>query len=125
MVPVLVEIVAPVMWGMDLSCRGCGIAFDAAGLKKRDQKACLDSYPEEWRIAAGHLSDWIRDITRLYRHRIKIRLIDAQSPLGLWKQIRHKVRKCPAFIVDRKKTYVGWDSRALEAIIDERIRRTG
>jgi len=124
MVPVLVEIVAPVLWSMDMSCRGCGIAFDVAGLKEKDRSACLDSYPEEWKIATAHLSDCIREISRLYRHRVKIRLIDAQSPLGLWKQIRHKVRKCPAFIIDRKETYVGWDSRELETVIDQRIHGT-
>ena len=124
MVPVLVEIIAPVLWSMDMSCRGCGIAFDAAGLKDKDQKACLDSYPEEWKIAAGHLSDWIRDISRLYRHRVKIRFIDAQSPMGMWKQIRYKVRRFPAFIIDRKEAYVGWDNRELEAIIDQWIHKT-
>jgi len=49
-------------------------------------------------------------------------VIEAQSPLGLWKQIRHRVFKYPAFIVDGKKTYVGFDCEELGALIDERIK---
>ncbi len=124
MVPILIEVVAPMLWSMDMSCRGCGIAFDAAGLKNSDQASCLDSYPDEWKESADYLSNWIRDISKLYRHRIKIRIIDAQSPLGLWKQLRYRVRKLPAFIIDSRRTYMGWDNRELENIIDQEIRKT-
>ncbi len=64
-----------------------------------------------------HLRDF-----RLYRHRVRFLVIEAQSPLGLWKQIRHRVFKYPAFIVDGEKTYVGFDCGELGALIDERIK---
>ena len=124
MVPVLIEVIAPVLWGMDMSCRGCGLAFDAAGLKDKERKSALESYPEEWKEAADYLSQLIKHISHLYRHRIRISVIDAQSPLGLWKQIRYRVRKFPAFIIDRKETYVGWDNKELEAVIDQQIHKT-
>lgn len=60
-------------------------------------------------------------LSRLYRHRLTIRIIEAGSPLGLWKQIRHRVFRTPAFIIDRKMTYTGWDNNALQALIDERM----
>jgi len=40
----------------------------------------------------------------------------------LWKQLRYHVFRFPAFIVDKKHTYVGWDHEELEALIDDRIR---
>ena len=124
MVPVLIEVVAPMLWSMDMSCRACGLAFDTLGMKDKDQKACFDSYPEEWKVATDYLSKWIDEIRRLYRHRVQIRIIDAQSPLGLWKQIRYRVRKFPAFIVGTRKAYVGWDHQQLEALIDQEIHKT-
>jgi hypothetical protein len=45
--------------------------------------------------------------------------------LGLWKQIRYRLFRFPAFIVDRKSTYIGWDYQELETLIDERIRHVG
>ena len=91
------------------------------GVKSKYRNTITEEYPEEWKQAVGYLSEWIREITSLYKHRIKIRVIDAQSPLGFWKQIRHRVFRFPAFIVDKGSTYIGWDSKELEALIDERI----
>jgi hypothetical protein len=125
MTPVLIEIVAPMMWSMGMGCRGCGLVFETIGLRNKDQKACLDSYPEDWKEAIDTLSSLVRDIRRLYRHRIHIRIIDALSPLGIWKQLRHRVFRFPAFIVgDGRKTYVGWDYQELGAIIDEEIHKS-
>jgi hypothetical protein len=125
MTPVIVEIVAPLMWSTDMGCRACGMVLDTVGIRNSDQKSCVDSYPEEWKEAVDTLSCLVRDIRRLYRHRIQIRIIDALSPLGIWKQLRHRVFRFPAFIVgDGRKTYVGWDCQELGAIIDEEIHKS-
>jgi hypothetical protein len=120
--PVLVEVLAPMLSSTEMGCRGCGAIMGSLGLRNHDRNACVDGYPDDWKFAVGSLSEWISELFRLYRHRIKIRVIDAQSPHGLWKQLRHRVFKFPAFIVDNKKTYIGWEYAQLEAIIDERIR---
>ena len=119
--PIVLEVVAPMLSSTEISSRGSGLILDYVGLRKKDRKACTDEYPEDWKEAVDYLSKWIEEISDLYRHRIKIRVIDAQSPLGIWKQIRHRVFRFPAFIVDREKTYIGWDYQELEAIIDDRI----
>jgi hypothetical protein len=124
MTPVILEVVAPMLSSVEMSCRGCGLIMDTLGLKKQDRQACTAGYPEDWKEAVEHLAAWIAEISRLYRHRILIRVIDAQSPMGLWKQIRHRVFKFPAFIVNKKKTYIGWNPRELESVIDEEVRRT-
>jgi len=121
MTPITLEVVAPMLSGVDMSCRGCGLIFDTLGLKRQNQKSAIDEYPEEWKEAGAYLSDWIKQVSSLYKHRIRIRLIDAQSPLGLWKQIRHRVFRFPAFIVNKKWTYVGWDPKDLEALLDDHI----
>ena len=119
--PILLEVVAPMLSTVEMSCRGCGFIFASLGLKSKYRNACTNEYPDDWKQAVGYLSQWLREMSSLYRHRIRIRVIDAQSPLGLWKQIRYRLFRFPAFIVDKKRTYIGWDSRQLEALIDERI----
>jgi hypothetical protein len=124
MTPVILEVVAPMLSSVEMGCRGCGLIMNAVGLKNQDRQAAKEGYPEDWKEAVEQLSTWISDISRLYRHRILIRVIDAQSPAGMWKQIRHRVFKFPAFIVNKKKTYIGWNPRELESFIDEEVRKT-
>jgi hypothetical protein len=124
MTPVILEVVAPMLSSVEMSCRGCGLVMEAVGLKNEDRRACEEGYPQDWKEAVDYLARWIGEISRLYRHRILIRIIDAQSPLGMWKQLRHRVFKFPAFIVNKKKAYVGWDHKELESVIDEEVKRT-
>lgn len=119
--PILLEVVAPMLSTVEMSCRGCGSILGSLGLRDKYRSACTDEYPDDWKEAVNYLSKWINEIASLYKHRIRIKVIDAQSPLGLWKQLRHRVFRFPAFIVDEKRTYIGWDSQQLEALIDERI----
>jgi hypothetical protein len=118
---ILLEVLAPMLSTVEMSCRGCGFIFDSLGLKSKYRNACTKEYPDDWKQAIGYLSQWLQEISSLYRHRIRIQVIDAQTPVGLWKQIRYGLFRFPAFIVDKKRTYIGWDSQQLEALIDERI----
>ncbi|MBU4426456.1 MAG: hypothetical protein L6406_23620 [Desulfobacterales bacterium] len=119
--PILLEVVAPMLSTVEMSCRGCGSIMGYVGLRDKYRNACTNEYPDDWKQAVDYVSRWINEISSLYQHRIRIRVIDAQSPLGLWKQIRYRLFRFPAFIVDRKRTYIGWDYEELEALIDERI----
>jgi len=121
MTPIIVELVAPMLSTVEMSCRGCGSIFDCLGLTSKYRNGCINEYPDDWKQATGYLAQWLRELSSLYRHRIQIHVIDAQTPLGLWKQIRYGLFRFPAFIVDKKRTYTGWDSQELEALIDERI----
>lgn len=118
---VLVEIVAPMMTAESPRSFGASLVMGSLGLLKKGRQAACSEYPPDWKEALETLTAWVGDITRLYRHTVRIRLIDAQSPLGFWKQLRHRVFRFPAFIVDGKSTYVGWDPKELEALIDERL----
>jgi hypothetical protein len=121
MKPILLEVIAPMLSTIEMNCRSCRLMFDTLGIGRNHRSTSANEYPDEWKQAVGFLSEWIQEMTHLYRHRIKIRIIDAQSPLGLWMQIRHRLFRFPAFVVDKKQTYIGWDTQRLEALIDERI----
>jgi hypothetical protein len=121
MKPVVLEVLAPMLAAMEMNCRGCNLIFDTLGLRQNYRGSAVQEYPEDWKQAVEYLTSWIQEITYIYRHRIRIRVIDAQTPLGLWKQLRHRLFRFPAFIVDNQLTYIGWDPRQLEVLIDKRI----
>ncbi len=119
--PIQLEIVAPMLSTLEIGGRGSSFIFGYLGLKRKYRDFSVNEYPDDWKYAVDYLSEWIREISSLYRHRIRIQVIDAQSPLGVWKQIRYRLFRFPAFIVNKRRTYIGWDYKELEALIDECI----
>jgi hypothetical protein len=120
MKPILLEIVTKVLtsWGQ---CRRCKILFDQAGLDQKFRQGEMDEYPPDLIEEYTRLSDWIRELNRLYKHRLLIKLIDVQSPLGIYKSLRYRIRTYPTFVVEGKETYAGWDKGQLESLLDKYI----
>ena len=83
----------------------------------------FDEYPKDLRDESAQLSDWIHDLKRLYKHRLLIRLIEAQSLTGIYKSLRHRIRRYPAFIIEGKETVSGWDKARLEGLLDRHVPR--
>jgi len=121
MKPILLEIVTTVMTSFDY-CRQCDILFDQVGLAKKNHQREMDEYPPDLKEELSQLSEWIRELTRLYKHRLLIKLVNAQSPFGIYKSLRYRIRSYPTFIVEGKETYVGWDRNHLESILDKHIK---
>ncbi len=120
MKPILLEIVAKVLtsWGQ---CRRCKPLFDQAGLDEKFRHEEMEGYPPDLKEEYAALSDWIRELNGLYKHRLLIKLIDAQSPLGIYKSLRYRIRSYPTFIVEGKETYAGWDKGQLERLLDKYV----
>ena len=118
--PILLEIVTKVMTTYD-HCHHCKIFFDEAGLDKKFHQKEMDEYPPDLKEENTQLSDWIRELNRLYKHRLLIKLIDVQSLLGIYKSLRYRIRKYPTFIIEGKESYTGWDKNQLEGLLDKYI----
>lgn len=121
MTPINIEVVMPMLTSLEFGCSKCSPVFNQLDLQKDYRSSCTDEYPEDWRREAAAVVDALRGLSALYRHRIRFKLIDAQSPLGLWKQIRHRAFKVPTFIVDNKYVCCGCDQEKLESLIDRGI----
>lgn len=119
--PVFIEVVSNVLTTFS-HCSRCELIFNESGVSKRIKKEEIEAYPSEMKEEFLKLSEWIGELYRLYRHRIRIRLIDAQSPLGIYKSLIHRFRKYPAFIIDKKDVYSGWDRQKLEDLLDARLK---
>ncbi|MGB9617100.1 MAG: hypothetical protein ACP5M0_05470 [Desulfomonilaceae bacterium] len=117
-----VEIIAPMLTAMEFGCSRCELVFSQVGAQKSYRRSCADEYPEEWKRDSERLTEMLTRLSELYKHRVRFRLIDAQSFPGLWKQIRHRIRKLPAFVVEKKDVCAGLSAEKLEALIDRHIR---
>ena len=120
MKPILLEIVTKVITTFT-QCRRCKILFDQAGFDQKLHQKEMEEYPPDLKEELAKLSAWIRELNQLYKHRLSIKLIDAPSPLGIYKSLRHRIRTYPTFIVERKETYTGWDKSKLEGLLDKYI----
>jgi hypothetical protein len=121
--PILLEIVSKVLTTFN-QCRRCQILFDEAGLDQEFHQKEINEYPSDLKEEYMRLSDWIRELRHLYKHRLLIKLIDIQSPLGIYKALRHRIRTYPTFIVEGKETYAGWDKNHLEGLLDKYIKNS-
>lgn len=113
--PLEVEIVAHVLGSMD-HCSHCQVFIDGAGVGGRVKQSDLDSFPKEWMAEWQQLSDLILALAERHAGQLVIKITDAQSPTGMWKAIRHGVRRYPTFIVGGEK-YHGWDENQIETLV--------
>ena len=55
----------------------------------------IEEYPEDLKEQVVRLSDWIRELIQLYPNQIQVKVIDALSPLGLYKKLRYRIKEFP------------------------------
>ncbi len=120
--PIRVDVVIPTLTALGYECKVCALVSHQLDLHKKYLQDCRDDYPEDLKQENVLLIHYINTLKQLYKHRICFRIIDAHSPMGLFKQLIHWPSKLPIFIVDKKVVCVGWKIDELEKIIDQRIR---
>ena len=69
----------------------------------------INEYPEDVKQEFLRVSNWIRTMRARHGNRVAIRLVDPQSPAGIWKVLRHRIRHFPAFLVDGAEWILGWE----------------
>ena len=121
MKPICLEIVTQMITTFD-HCSHCALIFDEADLGAKHRQKEVDEYPQDLKEDFLKLSDCIGELTRLYKHRLRITLIDAKSLVGLYKSLRFRIRTYPTFIVEGKEALPGWDRSRLEELLDKHIK---
>lgn len=116
MKPVRLEVIAPTLAGLGV-CSTCEIILAQAEMGRSPAERALEEYPPEWQADLRRLSDWVYGLAAEYGAQIQIRVIDPQSPEGLVKCIRHRVRRYPTWIVGGKSRIAGWERSALAAAL--------
>jgi len=119
--PLRVEVLSKMLSVQTEECKNCRLVFEEVGLKSKFHNQEINQYPDDIKDEVLRLSDWIRDLVRRFPNDVQFKIIDAMTPLGVYKILRHRIRKLPGFIIEHRKTYSGWDSKALEALINQHL----
>lgn len=101
-------------------CMHCERVFAEAGVGAAVRQESRAGYPSQILDEAQRLSAWLADLSARCGERLHIRVIDPQSPEGLYKSLRHWVRTYPTFVIDGQTKVVGWDFEALERAVEGR-----
>ena len=117
MKPVYIEVVSNLFISLG-HCRHCDLLFQESGLGPTVREEDSDAYPPQFHEEWKKLREILQKLRQLYRHRIVILLVDADSPLGLYKALRHRFRRYPTFILDKQDVYTGWDLKEIENLLD-------
>jgi hypothetical protein len=99
-------------------CMHCEQLMDAA-IGAVVRREMVEEYPAEFLEEFHRLLSWIDGLVHQWGSRLQVRVVDPQSPEGLWKSIRYRVRRYPTFIVEGRHRVVGWDKEALNRALDE------
>lgn len=118
MKPLRLEVIAPTFQGLGI-CTACELVMAEAKMGESPAERALSEYPPEWQEEFQCLTDWVYDLAGHYGDRILIKVIDPQSPEGLLKSLRYRVRRYPTWVVNGKARIVGWDRPALEAALQQ------
>lgn len=121
MKPIMVEVLSVMLTVQTEECKNCSPIFEGVGLKGKFHNKEINEYPEDIKEEVLRLSDWIRELSQRYPYQIQIKIIDAVSILGMYKKLRYRIKGLPAFIVDHRETYSGWDKEVLETILSQHI----
>lgn len=121
MQPVRVEVVAYAPTGF-YHCTHCEIVFQQQGIGERIHAEQLQSaMPPDMLEGYAALSRWITTLVARHGDRVLVKVIDAASVEGVWKALRHGLRRFPALIVDGRETFELSDVQPAEAAILRRV----
>ncbi len=85
----------------------------------------INEYPEWLREEYLRVCEWAQEITQHFGGAVLVRIIDPQSLVGMWKLIRHWIRRYPTFLVDGQK-FVGWEAEpALREAVERQLTAQG
>ena len=105
--PLLVEIIAyaPTAY---YQCTHCEIAWREMGKSNKVQQEQLDSsLPADLAQEYLAVSEWVKEVFRIYCDQVMVKVIDAASLEGLLKSLRYNARRYPAIIINQKDRYLG------------------
>ena len=105
--PLLVEIIAyaPTAY---YHCTHCEVAWREMGGSNRIHEEQMESsLPEDLIEEYQTVSDWVKEMFRVYCDAVVLKVIDAASIEGFYKSLKYNARRYPAVIVNRKARFLG------------------
>ncbi|MDQ7849385.1 MAG: hypothetical protein QN152_01070 [Armatimonadota bacterium] len=114
------EVVTPTLTYF-FHCAHCETALSVAGVGQVVHDQEINEYPEDLKEQYLQLCDWIRALAARHAGRLRVRIVDAYSPRGLWMALRHRARTFPLFVLDGRRIAAGADLASVAALLRERF----
>lgn len=107
-------------------CQHCEVAFKGVGFGQSVQReAAASSLPDDLASEYQDLSNWVHRLLERHPGRVAVSVVDATSIEGVWKSLRHRVRRYPATIVAGREKAIGTDFGAVDRVIDRYVSSSG
>jgi hypothetical protein len=103
-------------------CQHCELVWDSVGFGQHiraDQRA--NALPADLQAEYAAISEWATQAFERYGEQVRIKVVDVASVEGVFKAMRHRARRFPAFIVDGKERIVGFSPQRLNEAIERRL----
>jgi len=119
--PLLIEIVAYAPTAF-YHCTHCEIVWQETGFSKGvHEEQVASALPPDMMQDYQAVSDWVRRLFQVHCDQVIVKVIDAASPEGFWKTLRHGLRRYPAVVVGGQAKFSGTDFAAAEAEIGRQL----
>jgi len=107
-------------------CQHCELVWQQVGIgdRFRAERRSSGLLPPDLAAQYTEISDWAGDAFAHSDGRLIIKAVDVVSLEGVWKALRHRVRRFPAFLFDDGERVVGFDRARLDAALARRLGST-
>jgi hypothetical protein len=103
-------------------CQHCEIVWGHLGLGNRlHAEERKNALPEDLQAEYAAISDWVQGAFDRYGDRLRVKVVDAASIEGVYKALRYRARRFPAFIIDGQERLAGFDRDRLNAALASRL----
>jgi hypothetical protein len=100
-------------------CQHCEVVWDQVGLGPRIRAEQRGSgLPPDLQAEYEAISDWVGAAHQRYGDRLQVKLVDVASVEGVFKALRHRARRFPAFILNGHERIIGFDRATLDMALD-------
>jgi hypothetical protein len=103
-------------------CQHCEIVWDSVGFSKpirAEQRN--NALPPDLQAEFTAIADWVASAHARYGDRLQVKVVDVASVEGVFKAIRHRARRFPAFVVDGSERIIGFDRQRLDVALAQRL----
>ena len=100
-------------------CQHCEVVWDSVGFGQRIRAEQRDAgLPPDLQAEYAAISEWVAEAQQRYGRRLQVKVVDVASVEGVFKAVRYRARRFPAFIIDGRERIVGFDPEQLDAALE-------
>jgi hypothetical protein len=103
-------------------CQHCEFVWHSVGFGQRiraEQRS--EALPPDLQAEYTAIADWVGEAHARYGDQLEVKLVDVASIEGVFKAVRHRARRFPAFVVDGSERIIGFDRERLDAALAQRL----